>query len=85
MGRIKLDLHDIYNNSKAIDHALQSAFEQAVEKKNQGSGNHTRQRKRATQKKSRKISSTTTYQAIIPQDRKRQQKFRTTFCIFPFR
>lgn len=33
MGRIKLDLHDIYNNSKAIDNALQNAFDQAVEKK----------------------------------------------------
>jgi dsDNA-specific endonuclease/ATPase MutS2 len=33
MARIKLDLHDIYNNSAAIDRALQNAFEQAIEKK----------------------------------------------------
>lgn len=33
MGRIKLDLHDIYNNSKAIDNALQEAFDNAIDKK----------------------------------------------------
>ena len=33
MGRIKLDLHDIYNNSKAIDNALQKAFDDAIDKK----------------------------------------------------
>lgn len=33
MARIKLDLHDIYNNSKAIDKALQDAFEEAIDKK----------------------------------------------------
>ena len=33
MARIKLDLHDIYNNSKAIDSALQQAFEEAIDKK----------------------------------------------------
>jgi dsDNA-specific endonuclease/ATPase MutS2 len=33
MGRIKVDLHDIYNNSKAIDQALQKAFDDAVSKK----------------------------------------------------
>lgn len=33
MARIKLDLHDIYNNSKAIDHALQQAIEDAIEKR----------------------------------------------------
>ncbi len=33
MGRIKLDLHDIYNNSKAIDQALQQAFEDAIDKR----------------------------------------------------
>lgn len=31
MGRIKLDLHDIYNNSKAIDKALEETFEEAIE------------------------------------------------------
>jgi dsDNA-specific endonuclease/ATPase MutS2 len=30
MGRIKVDLHDIYNNSAAIDKALQNAFDHAV-------------------------------------------------------
>lgn len=30
MSRIKLDLHNIYNNSAAIDKALQQAFEDAV-------------------------------------------------------
>ena len=33
MGKIKLDLHSIYNNSKAIDKALQEAFEDAIDKK----------------------------------------------------
>ena len=33
MSRIKVDLHNIYNNSKAIDQALQQAFNDAVDKK----------------------------------------------------
>lgn len=33
MARIKVDLHDIYNNSAAIDMALQKAFEDAIDKK----------------------------------------------------
>jgi dsDNA-specific endonuclease/ATPase MutS2 len=33
MGTIKVDLHDIYNNSKAIDAALQNAFDDAIDKK----------------------------------------------------
>ena len=33
MDRIKVDLHDIYNNSKAIDNALLQAFEDAIDKK----------------------------------------------------
>ena len=33
MARIKLDLHDIYNNSGAIDKALQKAFNDAVNNK----------------------------------------------------
>ncbi len=33
MARIKVDLHDIYNNSTAIDKALQQAFEKAIHKK----------------------------------------------------
>ena len=33
MGRIKVDLHNIYNNSTAIDRALQEAFDTAIEKK----------------------------------------------------
>lgn len=33
MSRIKVDLHDIFNNSKAIDNALQNAFDEAIEKK----------------------------------------------------
>ena len=33
MARIKLDLHHIYNNSSAIDKALQNAFEDAISKK----------------------------------------------------
>ncbi|MER3465190.1 MAG: DNA mismatch repair protein MutS [Chitinophagaceae bacterium] len=33
MARLKLDLHDIYNNSKAIDEALQHIFEEAIDKK----------------------------------------------------
>ncbi len=33
MARIKVDLHDVYNNSKAIDKALQQAFEDAIDKK----------------------------------------------------
>lgn len=33
MARIKLDLHNIYNNSAAIDKALQQAFEDAIDKR----------------------------------------------------
>ena len=33
MARIKIDLHEIYNNSKAIDNALKQAFEEAIDKK----------------------------------------------------
>jgi dsDNA-specific endonuclease/ATPase MutS2 len=33
MARIKVDLHNIYNNSRAIDKALQDAFEEAIDKK----------------------------------------------------
>ena len=33
MARIKLDLHNIYNDSRAIDKALLKAFEDAIDKK----------------------------------------------------
>ncbi|HYK45381.1 MAG TPA: Smr/MutS family protein [Parafilimonas sp.] len=33
MARIKVDLHNIYNNGSAIDQALQTAFEEAISKK----------------------------------------------------
>jgi dsDNA-specific endonuclease/ATPase MutS2 len=33
MSKIKLDLHNIYNNNAAIDKALQQAFDEAVSKK----------------------------------------------------
>ena len=33
MARLKLDLHDVYNNSKAIDQALNEIFEEAIEKR----------------------------------------------------
>jgi DNA-nicking Smr family endonuclease len=33
MARLKLDLHEIYNNSKAIDTALEEIFQEAIEKK----------------------------------------------------
>ena len=33
MARLKLDLHDVYNNSKAIDRALTEIFEEAIEKR----------------------------------------------------
>lgn len=33
MARLKVDLHNIYNNSKAIDKALLQAFEDAIDKK----------------------------------------------------
>jgi dsDNA-specific endonuclease/ATPase MutS2 len=33
MAKIKVDLHDVYNNSKAIDKALNDAFEEAIAKK----------------------------------------------------
>ncbi len=33
MGKIKIDLHDIYNNSNAIDMALKQAFDEAIAKK----------------------------------------------------
>ncbi len=33
MGRLKLDLHDIYSNSDAIETSLEQAMEQAVTKR----------------------------------------------------
>jgi dsDNA-specific endonuclease/ATPase MutS2 len=33
MARIKVDLHPIYNDTRAIDRALQSAFDEAIDKK----------------------------------------------------
>lgn len=33
MSKIKIDLHEVYNDSKAIDRALAKAFEEAIEKK----------------------------------------------------
>lgn len=33
MARVKVDLHDIFNDSKAIERALQDAFEEAIDKK----------------------------------------------------
>ncbi|TSA49372.1 MAG: DNA mismatch repair protein MutS [Sphingobacteriales bacterium] len=33
MAKIKVDLHPIYNDSKAIDKALLKAFEDAIDKK----------------------------------------------------
>ena len=33
MARLKLDLHHIYNNSRAIDDALQNIFDEAIEKR----------------------------------------------------
>ncbi len=33
LAKIKVDLHDIYNNSRAIDKALEDAFEEAISKK----------------------------------------------------
>jgi len=33
MAKIKVDLHDVYNNSKAIDKALDDAFREAIEKR----------------------------------------------------
>src|SRR5215467_1993016 len=33
MARLKLDLHDVYNDSKAIDRALHDIFEEAIEKR----------------------------------------------------
>ena len=33
MGRIKVDLHDTYNDSRKIDKALQQAFDEAIEKR----------------------------------------------------
>jgi len=33
MARIKLDLHDVYNDTNAIDEALRNVFEQAIQRK----------------------------------------------------
>ena len=33
MAKIKIDLHAVYNNSKAIDNALLQGFEEAIEKR----------------------------------------------------
>ena len=32
MAKLKLDLHDVYNNGKAIDQALENIFNEAIEK-----------------------------------------------------
>jgi hypothetical protein len=67
MARIKLDLHDIYNNSAAIDRALQNAFEDAIEKRSVKWRSY-RQRQRTTKKESRTFFATATYQATISPD-----------------
>jgi len=33
MARIKLDLHDVYSDTNAIDEALRNVFEQAIQRK----------------------------------------------------
>jgi DNA-nicking Smr family endonuclease len=33
MAKLKLDLHDIFNNSAAIDKALEEIFQEAIDKK----------------------------------------------------
>lgn len=33
MGRIRLDLHNIFNNSRALDEALNKALDDAIEKR----------------------------------------------------
>ena len=33
MGRIKLDLHDIYNNARAIENELQRVMDEALKKR----------------------------------------------------
>jgi dsDNA-specific endonuclease/ATPase MutS2 len=33
MAKLKLDLHDIYNDTRAIDKALEEIFEEAIEKR----------------------------------------------------
>ena len=33
MGKIKIDLHDIYNDSKAIENTLKNAFDEALKNK----------------------------------------------------
>ena len=82
MARIKLDLHDIYNNSAAIDKALQQAFEEAIDKKireveiipGKGSGQ--------LRKKVERFLQLPHIKKTIPPDRKRQQEFREAFCLF---
>jgi hypothetical protein len=66
MARIKLDLHHIYNNSRAIDDALQQAFDDAIDKKireveiipGKGSGQ--------LRKKVGTVLTTTSYKKAIP-------------------
>ena len=33
MARIKVDLHDVYNDSRSVDKTLQDAFNEAIEKR----------------------------------------------------
>ena len=33
MAKLKLDLHDVYNDGRAIDQALDSIFKEAIEKR----------------------------------------------------
>ncbi len=82
MAKLKLDLHDIYNNSKAIDKALNDVFEEAIEKKIREVEIIPGKRKRAIKKKSRTVFTATAYQAALSSYRERQQKFRKVVCIF---
>jgi hypothetical protein len=81
MARLKLDLHDVYNDSKAIDQALREIFEEAIEKRNSRSGNYSRERKRAVKKKSRTFFTTTAYKTALPRIENDSKNFGRCLCI----
>ena len=75
MARIKVDLHDIFNNSRAIDQALQQAFDEAIEKKIREVGDHSRKGSGQLRKKVERFLQQPHIKSTISQDRKRQQEF----------
>jgi len=82
MAKLKLDLHNIYNKGKDIDIALNNIIEEAISCKIRNYRNNSRQRQRTVKKESATFFTTTRNKKVIPQNRKRQQKFWEGICVF---